>query len=127
MAAYAKQHCDVIGTAELAELIASGADMMILDARPDRWQDGRCIPGARRAGPELTDRELEALIGAKDRTVVVYGARFSQFRCAALLDRLERLGYGDVREYSDGFEAWRAWGAPVAKGRFAAGKGEPRG
>jgi rhodanese-related sulfurtransferase len=61
-----------IAPAELGELIAAGADPVILDVRsPSALRlDPRAIPGARPVDPEAPDAQLSGV--PPEREVVVY-------------------------------------------------------
>jgi len=105
----------IIGTEELAKLLASDKSVVLLDARTGKWDDGRRIPGAKSLSPEATAEEAAKLIPSKDATVIAYCAGPKCPAGKKLAEKLISLGYTDVRDYHDGIQGWVDAGKEVVK------------
>lgn len=104
-----------INTAALDAMISSGINMIILDARSGKFDDGRRIPGAKQMNPDVSEEQASKLIPSKDSLVVTY---CSGIKCPAsnqLANRLRALGYNNVLEYKEGIEGWVQAGKKVDK------------
>lgn len=97
-----------ITPAEMAELLAGGHDLLVLDARSDL---------ARQADPRLLPRsiavDLEGIFDllpqdARDRTIITFCTCPNEASAALLAERLIRAGYSRVRVLSGGTEALEA-------------------
>jgi rhodanese-related sulfurtransferase len=102
-----------INTAALATLLKTGTQVVLLDARVGRWDDGRRLPGAKTLAPDATEAQALAAIGGKNALVVTY---CSNVRCPAsknLTLRLIELGFTNVLKYPEGVDDWQAAGHEV--------------
>lgn len=104
---------NAVNTDQLRGLIEAGGGVVLLDARPDPFYDGRRLPGALRAPPTLALGELLQRLPDPDTPMVVYCARPCHFAALALGSLLRRCGYEHVVEYIDGIETWIRLGGPV--------------
>lgn len=107
-----------IDAKELKDLINTKSSMAILDARTQKWDDGRRIPGAKSLP---FDSDLEAFAQAvpdKDALIIVYC--FSH-QCPAgkqLAGKMVSNGYTHVLEYAGGIKEWSdEMGYPIEKVR----------
>lgn len=105
-----------ISAKELLELINSKKDVIILDARTGKWDDGRRIPGAKSLSSSATAEEVEKIAGKdKDALIVTYCANLKCPASRNLAHYLRKLKYTDVTEYPEGIEGWAAAGYKVDK------------
>lgn len=98
---------------ELAALLDSDAEVVLLEALPEKYYREGHLP---RAVPMPHDRVDElAAIRAPDRDadVVVYCASDTCQNSAIAADRLRELGYSRVRVYAGGKADWVAAGLAV--------------
>lgn len=102
-----------INTDALAMLLKSGADVVVLDARSGKWDDGRRIPGAKALAADTTEEQALEVIGGKDKLIVTY---CTNLKCPAskhLSKRLIELGFENVMKYPEGIDEWQQRGHPV--------------
>ena len=96
---------------ELRAAIDDGS-VVVVDALPAAPYGQRHLPGA----INLAEEDLEARADSlpdKAATVVTYSTDDDCTRGPELAERLEALGYADVRVYREGIEGWIAAGLPV--------------
>src|SRR5579871_4796677 len=77
-----------IDTYALANLIASGVPLVILDARGGKYDDGKRIAHAKFLSYEATEKEAAQVIPSKNALVVVY---CSNLQCPASSNLGKRL------------------------------------
>ena len=104
-----------IDATEFARLIDSSSDLIILDLLLPEQYAAHHIPGAVNAclfEPDFFS-EVAKLIPDKSTPVVVYdsNSRSQASTCAAR--NLERDGYRDVRDFSEGLDGWISAGYPL--------------
>lgn len=108
----------------LAELLEQDPEVMLIDTREPYEYSERHIPGARliprgvieSAADPNNARRVDALLEARDRTVVLYcdtGAR-SALATAVLQD----MGYADVRNLAGGLKLWDAEDYDIETGEY---------
>jgi rhodanese-related sulfurtransferase len=100
---------------ELRAAIDSGT-VTVVDALPVALYSRRHIPGALNLVEDEVDVETPWLLPDKGATIVAYSTNAACGRGEALGERLECLGYTDVRVYRDGIEDWVAAELPVNTG-----------
>jgi rhodanese-related sulfurtransferase len=113
VATNAEQGPAVINTETLNTLLAAKSQLVLLDARSGKYDDGRRIPGAKTLNAKSTAKEVAATIKTKETLVVTY---CSNLKCPAsnmLAKHLVELGYENVLEYSEGIAGWAAAGHEV--------------
>ena len=99
----------------LADWIKTDKNVVILDARSGKYDDGRRIPGAKSLNAKSTPEEVAAVVGDKDAKIVTY---CSGVKCPAssyLAKHLTKLGYKNVIEYPKGIAGWSEAGQKVEK------------
>ena len=104
-----------ISTSTLKALIASKAEVHVLDARSGKWDDGKRIPGAKSLAAGVDKEKVSELLPSKDALVVTY---CSNLKCGAsrkLAKHLRSLGYENVLEYPEGIAGWIDAGQDVVK------------
>ena len=104
-----------ISTAALAALLRSGTDIVLLDARSGKYDDGRRLPGAKALSDKATEEEALAAIGSKDKLVVAYCTNLKCPASKRLANRLVELGFENVMKYPEGIDDWEAKGHKVEK------------
>ena len=103
---------ELISRAELEDLIWSET-VVVVDALPRAYYDRDHLPGAINiVESEVEDLAAEALPD-KDAAIVTYCSNAACANSQAVADRLERLGYTNVRKYRDGIQDWVAAGNPT--------------
>ncbi len=125
---------EIISPEELRKLQLDSVDFLLFDARDKKTYDAAHIEGAvlplkpeyyeeaeRYRAKEITtppdpDAALAEMLSGypKDKKFVTYcnsGCKAS----AALLMRIKKLGFADVRAMEDGIQGWEAKGYPIAK------------
>ncbi|MEJ2479604.1 MAG: rhodanese-like domain-containing protein [Acidihalobacter sp.] len=113
-----------ISADDLAELLEDAAEPLVVDTREPYEYAVRHIPGSlliprgvlESAADPANARRVEALCGARKRTVVLYcdtGAR-SAMGAAVLMD----MGFADVRNLAGGLKLWEAEDLEVEEGEY---------
>ena len=101
---------------ELRAAIDAGA-VTVVDALPAAPYAQRHLPGALNLVAEDTDEQIAENLRDKGAPIVTYSTDTSCARGPQLAERLEALGYGNVRSYREGIEDWVAAGLPVERPR----------
>lgn len=105
---------DVITRAELQDLM-QGEAVVVIDALPSSYFDREHLPGAiNLVESEVDDRAAE-LLPDKGAAIVTYCSNAGCGNSQAVANRLERLGYTNVRKYRDGIQDWVAAGNPTER------------
>ena len=102
-----------ISSAELEERLKAGGAIEFWNVLTDEYFHGELIPGSRRVPLDTVGREVREKRLPTDAEVVVYcaGPKCPQSRMAA--EKLEALGYRNVRAYEGGIEEWKELGHEV--------------
>ncbi len=102
-----------ISTAELDARLHEDGRLEFWNVLTDEYFKGELIPGSRRVPLDRVGREAHEKGLAKDAEVVVYcaGPECPQSRMAA--EKLQALGYTNVRAYEGGLEEWKRLGHGV--------------
>jgi rhodanese-related sulfurtransferase len=96
---------DLISREELEQLIHDGA-VIVVDALPRSYYDREHVPGAiNLVESDVHELAAEVLPG-KDAAIVTYCSNAACGNSQAVANRLERLGYTNVRKYRDGIQDW---------------------
>jgi rhodanese-related sulfurtransferase len=104
-----------IEVAALATLLKAKTELVLLDARAAKWDDGRRIPGARSLNAESSEKDIAAVIPAKDSLVITYCTNLKCQASPMLAKHLRELGYTNVIELPVGIDGWEAAGQKVEK------------
>lgn len=102
-------HADeaVIDTQALSVMLEAKADVVVLDARSGKYDDGRRIPGAKSLNASSSEKEVRKAIGKdKDQLVVTYCSNVQCPASSQLAAHLKKLGYENVIEYPRGIQGW---------------------
>ncbi|GAB3417466.1 rhodanese-like domain-containing protein [Flindersiella endophytica] len=97
---------------ELRAAIDNGT-VTVIDALPAAPYSARHLPGALNLTSEEADAKAADLLPDKSATIVTYSTDSACTRGPDLAGLLERLGYTDVRLYSEGIADWVQAGLPV--------------
>lgn len=103
--------------AALDALIKAKTTLLIFDARPAKYDDGRRVPGARSLTAMATAEEVAALAPDKNALIVTYCANLQCQASPALAKHLRSLGYTNVIEMPVGIEGWAAEGREVVSAK----------
>jgi rhodanese-related sulfurtransferase len=103
----------IVSTGELEERLRAGGGFEFWNVLTDEYFGGELIPGSRRVPLDRVGREAHESNVSKDAEVVVYcaGPHCPQSGYAA--EKLQSLGYTNVRAYEGGLEEWKAAGHGV--------------
>lgn len=98
---------------ELEERIKQNPQVEFWNVLTDEWFKGEMIPGSRRVPLDTVGREVHEKRLQKESEVIVYcgGPKCPQSRMAA--EKLQTLGYTNVRAYEGGIEEWKELGHEV--------------
>jgi rhodanese-related sulfurtransferase len=104
-----------ISTQEVRQLLDSKRPIQFWNVLTDEWFKGENIAGSRRVPLDKVGSEVRGTNLAKNAESVVYcgGPKCPQSRMAA--EKLEKLGYQNVRAYEGGLEEWKGAGLAVEK------------
>jgi rhodanese-related sulfurtransferase len=107
--------------AELRERIAANADLILVEALPEQSYRHSHLPGAINIPHDEVDALAPKLLPDSDAEIVVYCANGPCANSGIASERLEALGYTNVRDYHEGKAEWIEAGLPVeGKARTAA-------
>lgn len=98
---------------ELKSWVDKDKTMIILDARTAQYDDGTRIPKAKSVPYDATTDIIYKAVPTKEITVVVYCSNQECRASGRLADRLLKMGYKKVYEYSAGIADWVKAGYPV--------------
>jgi rhodanese-related sulfurtransferase len=102
----------LISRPDLQALITAGT-VTVVDALPESYYDQKHLPGALNLVEADVADLAEGLLPDKAATIVTYCSNAACGNSQAVANRLEKLGYTDVRKYRDGIEDWVEAGLPV--------------
>jgi len=107
---------ETIDTAEM-EKVSKDGSALILDARSEKYDDGRRIPGAKSLTDKSTAEEVAKVIKEKDQKIVTYCSSPTCPASARLAKHLKKLGYTNIREYPKGIKGWVKEGKKVEQAK----------
>ncbi|MBA2368806.1 MAG: rhodanese-like domain-containing protein [Candidatus Protochlamydia sp.] len=87
--------------------------MVIIDARSEKYFDGRLLPTAKWLPSETSEKEILAHVPSKDSLIVVYCAGVKCPASGWLYDKLYSMGYHNLYEYHEGIQEWTQKGYPI--------------
>jgi rhodanese-related sulfurtransferase len=100
----------------LAEALRSNAPPTLVEALPERYYVDAHLPGALNLPHDAVDALAPALLPDRQADIVVYCASAQCRNSDIAAERLQRLGYGKVRVYTDGKKDWIEAGLAVESG-----------
>jgi mannose-6-phosphate isomerase-like protein (cupin superfamily) len=90
----------------------------VVDALPAAPYGQRHLPGAINLAEEDIEGRLDEVLKDRSAAIVTYSTDAGCARGLELADRLESLGFTDVRIYREGIEDWVGAGLPVERPRM---------
>jgi rhodanese-related sulfurtransferase len=109
----AKTRVKEIQIGEYEAMVAAREPHVLVDVREDEeWSAGHAA-GAQHLGKGILERDIEAAIAEKDRTLVLYCG--GGYRSALAADALQKMGYSNVLSLDGGWRAIVASGLPLDK------------
>ncbi len=115
--AAAEKRTKIISTPELQKMLDQDLDMVLVDVRLP--SEIKAMGGAIKASQNRNiprgwlEYRITSAALSKDTPIVVYCG--AGIRTPLAADTLQKMGYTNVRNYSDGFIGWRNAGLPIAK------------
>jgi rhodanese-related sulfurtransferase len=103
---------NLITRTELERLIATG-DVTVVDALPASYYDQAHLPGALNLVESDVAARASSLLPNKDAAIVTYCSNEACGNSQAVANRLERLGYSNVRKYRGGIQDWAEAGNAI--------------
>ena len=96
----------VVSTKALKILLDSKTELILLDARSGKYDDGKRIPGAKSLNAGSASEEIEKVIPSKESLVITYCGSLKCPASSKLHEHLSELGYKHVIEYPQGIKGW---------------------
>ena len=96
----------VVSTKALKILLDSKTELVLLDARSGKYDDGKRIPGAKSLNAGSASEEIEKVIPSKESLVITYCGSLKCPASSKLHEHLSELGYKHVIEYPQGIKGW---------------------
>lgn len=106
---------DTITREDLLAAIDTGG-VVVLEALPPMYFEKDHLPGARNLPLDDIDALASLLVPGADSPVVTYCSNTACGNSAIAAQRLEALGYTNVRKYAGGKQDWMDAGLPVEHG-----------
>jgi rhodanese-related sulfurtransferase len=103
---------NLVTRSELQVLMKSGA-VTVIDALPESYYAQQHLPGAINLVEADVETRAESMLPDKSATIVTYCSNTACGNSQAVANRLQRLGYSDVRKYADGIQDWTEAGLDV--------------
>jgi rhodanese-related sulfurtransferase len=100
---------------ELTAALAAGT-VTTVDALPESYYAQQHLPGAINLVAEDVEQRAGELLPDKGAAIVTYCANPACQNSAQVADKLERLGYTNVRTYTAGIQDWVEAGLPTETG-----------
>ena len=101
---------------ELKSMLDRGEDVTIVEALPEQYYRKAHLPGALLLPHDQVDELAPTLLPDRAAAVVVYCANLPCPNSEIAAERLNELGYTNVREYAEGKQDWIEAGYPVEQG-----------
>jgi rhodanese-related sulfurtransferase len=91
------------------------ANVVVVDARSAKYDDGRRIPGAVSLSASAPDTEINSKLKDKNTEIVAYCSNLKCPASAELLERLSKKGYTNLKKYPEGIDGWTKDGGKTEK------------
>ena len=104
-----------ISTTELDARLRENTRLEFWNVLTDEYFGGELIPGSRRVPLDRIGREARELDLARDAEVIVYCAGPHCPQSGTAAEKLQALGYTNVRAYEGGLEEWKGLGREVER------------
>ena len=114
----AKVEAKGIDTKALAAKIKAEKDLVILDARSGKYDDGKRIPGAKQLASSADAKTIAEIAGAdKNAKIITYCSNLKCKASSKLAAKLKEAGYTNVTEYHEGIKGWVDGGNAVVEAK----------
>lgn len=114
----AKAEAKGIDTKALATKIKAEKDLIILDARSGKYDDGKRIPGAKQLAASADTKTIAEIAGAdKNAKIITYCSNLKCKASSKLAAKLKEAGYTNVTEYHEGIKGWVDGGNAVEEAK----------
>ena len=104
-----------ITTGELDALLREEAGLQFWNVLTDEYFKGELIPGSRRVPLDQVGREVRESNLTKDAEIVVYCAGPECPQSGYAAQKLQTLGFTNVRAYEGGLEEWKGLGREITR------------
>jgi rhodanese-related sulfurtransferase len=111
----AQKNHRMVTSKQLKSWYDQNKQMVVIDARSDKYFDGRMLPNAKRLTSESSEKEISNTIPNKNTLIVVYCYGVKCPASGWLYDKLQTMGYRNIYEYHEGIEVWAEKGYPITK------------
>jgi rhodanese-related sulfurtransferase len=101
---------------ELKNMVDRGEAVTIVEALPEQYYRQAHLPGALLLPHDQVDALAATLLPDKAAQIVVYCASLPCQNSVIAAERLNELGYTNVREYAEGKQDWLDAGYPIEQG-----------
>ena len=108
-----------IDRAALASALQNGHRPLLVEALPERYFLDAHLPGALNIPHDAVEALAPGLLPDRSAAIVVYCASAQCRNSDFAAERLQRMGYADVRVYAEGKKDWVDAGLPVERGAAA--------
>ena len=88
------------------EVLLDSNEVVLVDALPASYYDQEHLPGALNLVEGEVDARAADLLPNRDAAIVTYCSNVACGNSQAVANRLERLGYTNVRKYREGIQDW---------------------
>jgi rhodanese-related sulfurtransferase len=105
----------LISRSDLEAGLADGT-LTAVDALPESYYEQQHLPGAINVVVDDTEARTSELLPDKDAAIVTYCSDETCQNSGQVAEKLQELGYTNVRKYADGIRDWTQAGLPVAGG-----------
>ena len=103
----------VISRSEILENRCRNSPMILVEALPYQYYADVHLPGAININHDEVEQLAPKVLPDKKALVVVYCSNKSCNNSTLAAQTLERMGYANVRKYSEGKQDWIAAGLPT--------------
>jgi rhodanese-related sulfurtransferase len=90
-------------------------EMIVLDARSEKYFDGTMLPDAQWLPYDSSEEVIAETLPNKEAVIVVYCAGPKCPASGWLYDKLHSMGYTSVYEYHEGLREWMQKGYPTTE------------
>ncbi len=106
-------HYTEIQTHDLKSWYDQGIDMLVLDARSEKYFSGILLPNATWLPYNASEEDVRATIPSKDSLIIVYCLSSDCPMAKWMAKRLTSEGYTNVYKYTAGLKEWIDSGYPT--------------
>lgn len=103
----------IISRKTLQALMDSDKPYTIIEALPKQFYESEHLPGAINVPHDAVQQVVPDLIPDKSEMVVVYCANSQCQNSHVAVQAMEKLGYSNVFEFSEGKAGWKEAGLPL--------------